>query len=741
MKDGNLFHHEEQVLARGQEFVDSPGIDGEKLRAEFSILLKEYAKLSRQTKSLVNISDMMQKDLNVLNEKLNDANNEINEKNQQLEEFSERLTQTLQFSQQKYRDLFENAVEGIFRISASGVIYEANMAYARIFGFDNPEEMVASVRNMGELYVDPRERDKLLERLRDEGYFQGVTLHLKRRDGSAFWASASARAVKNESGGIDFYEGLMADITQRVQVERAEREREAADAASQAKTRFLAKMSHEIRTPMNAILGMAEILLRTDLSRQQRDYLEVVHESGEHLLGVINDIMDFSKLESKKIILEKTDFSLKETVNTVLKSIEVLAAPKGLAVNLHMASNVPINLRGDPGRLRQVLNNLLGNAVKFTERGVVALAVTRAPNSKINECHDKSVELMFSVKDTGIGIPVKDQAKIFQDFAQSHDSIFRMYGGTGLGLSISRELVELMGGEIWLSSLQGKGSEFFFTCCFEIGESPRSVDGGMDRSCMLPHEGMNILIVEDSPSNFLVVRHHLENFGHHAFHAEDGLQALQKLSENDSYDIVLMDVELPTLNGVETAKRIRAGLDGVLNPEIPIVAMTAHALEEARLTCLEAGMNAYVSKPLRAEDLYKAMVEAFARACPPEKNDSNQLGGESRSTLDFSAAGAFQGLSVQEVKTLVPTAMTELRLGMQGLEKSFETDDILGVSRTAHTLKTVAASIGAGIMRQRLLDLEESASKGRMEQARQEYRQLKQDMERLEERIRELGLS
>ncbi len=738
MKNGNLFHHEEQVLARAESVENAPPGTQEKLLAEYSDLAREYAKLYRQTKSLVHISDMMQKDLNVLNEKLNEANAAIKEKNLLLQEFSERMAQALQSSQQKYRDIFENAVEGIFRVSRGGVIYEANAAYATIFGYDSPEELSRQVSNTSALYVDPRERDNLLQRLQTEGHVQDLTLHLKRRDGMPFWASISARAVKNAAGELDYYEGLLADITERVQVERAERERQAAEAANQAKTRFLAKMSHEIRTPMNAILGMAEILLRGELSHQQREYLDVIHDSGEHLLGVINDIMDFARLESRKISLEDLNFNLRETIDTVLKSIRILAAGKGIAVNLHLAPDIPHYLRGDPGRLRQILNNLLGNAVKFTERGVVALAVTPAHKPPRTTEPERGVELLFSVKDTGIGIPNHEQGKIFQDFAQSDDSVFRKFGGTGLGLSIARELVELMQGRIWVESEYGRGSEFFFTCSFGLGEEPVQTSSAQDWSGLLPHEPLNVLVVEDSPSNLMLVRHYLESLGHKVFHAPDGLQALQALAEDRTYHLVLMDVELPSLNGVETTRRIRTGLDGVRTPDIPIVAMTAHALDAAHRSCLDVGMNAYVSKPLTRESLFRGIAEALASAGAGQGKDKSTE--HPPRLLDLNAAGAFQSLSGDDVKALLPTAFLELQRGMEALDKALDQDDFTELARIAHTLKTVAAGIGAGLLRQRMRDLEKVATRNTARQAKTQLLAAYEDMELLTARIRELGL-
>ncbi len=740
MKNGNLFHREEQVLARAGEIEKAPPRERDELLAEYQNLAKEYAKLYRQTKSLVHISDMMQKDLNVLNEKLNEANAAIKEKNAQLQEFSDRLTQALQSSQKKYRDIFEHAVEGIFRVSKGGVIYEANAAYARILGYASPEELCREVRDTTTLYVDSRERENLLQRLRKEGHVKDVTLHLKRRDGTDFWASLSARALKNADNEIDYYEGLLADITERVQVERAERERQAAEAASQAKTRFLAKMSHEIRTPMNAILGMAEILLRAELTVEQREYLDVIHESGEHLLGVINDIMDFAKLESKNIRLDVQDFTLRETVDTVLKSIRVLAAGKGIAVNLHMSPELPEYLRGDPGRLRQILNNLLGNAIKFTERGVVALVVTLAQEAHAAHNEDQGVQLLFSVKDTGIGIPSEEQSTIFQDFVQSDDAIFRKYGGTGLGLAITRELVELMGGVIWLKSEYGRGSEFFFTCRFGMGKKPTAARDMETWAGKLPSTPLKVLVVEDSPSNLMLVRHYLESLGHAVFHAPDGLQALQALAEDDSYQLVLMDVELPNLNGVETTRRIRAGLDGVRTPDIPIVAMTAHALEEARKRCIDVGMNAYVSKPLKRESLYRGIVEALAPAGLERRKRAAGMESTPPPLLDLNAAGAFQGLSPEEIKALFPTAFLELQKGMRTLGQAMEQGDFKALRRTAHTLKTVAASIGAGILRQRMLDLEQFSSPENERQARELFANAQQDMEQLTQRARELGL-
>ena len=366
----------------------------------------------------------------------------------------------LRASEQRYRLLFERNLAGVLRSTLDGRLLDKNDAFAQIAGYTSAAELAQC--NTVDFYYDVRDRPELIRELTAKKNLMNRELRLRRRDGSLAWVLANISLVEGSAGGDSIVEGIYTDITDRKHVEADLREaKDAADAASRAKSEFLANMSHEIRTPMNGVLGMTDLLLETELTGEQRDYMETVRDSAQSLLTVIDDILDFSKIEAGQIKFESVAFNLPDLLNQVVRTLRMRAHEKGLELLLETGRDVPGMLRGDPTRLRQVLMNLLGNAIKFTVRGEVLLAV------RLSSRDSQSVSLEFSVTDTGIGIPLDKQAHIFTAFTQADGSITRKYGGTGLGLSISKRLVEMMGGRIEVESEPGKGSTFRFGAVFD----------------------------------------------------------------------------------------------------------------------------------------------------------------------------------------------------------------------------------------------------------------------------------
>ena len=387
---------------------------------------------------------------------------------------------------------------------------------------------------------------------------------------------------------------------------------EKAQEANKAKGEFLATMSHEIRTPLNVIVGMSSLLNQTGISQEQAEFHRTIKGASEHLLNIIGGILDFSQIDSRKVEIENVKFDIKELVNYSLGSFKNLINHKGISLYGLIDEKVPQFLIGDPSYLRQILFNLIGNAVKFTEIGEINLNI----NLNNFDSKDNKVELLFKISDTGIGIPAEKGQFIFEKFSQADSSTRRRYGGIGLGLAICKHLVGLLNGKIWFDSIEGKGSNFYFSIYFGL---PGSVTmntisiSDVKKSDDFKLRNLNILLAEDNILNVKVAKSFLEKSGHKVTVAENGKVVLQKVKEN-SYDLILMDIEMPEMDGIQAAQIIREGGINIKDKKIPIIALTAHALSEIKEKCQLAGMNHFIAKPLDFKNLDFAMAQVLKDA-------------------------------------------------------------------------------------------------------------------------------
>ncbi len=529
-----------------------------------------------------------------------------------------RAEEGLRDSEERFRSAFHHAAIGMALVGLDGRFLLVNRSLCELVGYaaddllartfqdiTHPDDLDADLENVRRLVAAEIESYQMEKRYRHRG-------------GRAVWVLLSVSLVRDPAGKPLYFISQIQDITARKKGEEELRDaKEAAEAASKAKGEFLANMSHEIRTPMNGILGMTELALDTALTDEQREYLGLIRTSAGALLTIINEILDFSKVESGKLTLEAVAFSPRRRLSDSVRMLEVRARQKGLTLVLDVSPDVPEMVVGDPTRLSQVVTNLVGNALKFTEQGEVVVSVASGGRQPPDPSNDQGADaprspevlLRFEVRDTGIGIPADKLGAIFRPFEQADGSTTRKYGGTGLGLTIAAQLVGLMGGRIRVESEPGRGSTFHFTARF--GAAPLPAPSAADAAPSHDRRPLRILLAEDNEVNQRVAQRMLQKRGHTVQVAGDGREAIEAW-RGRCFDVILMDVQMPEVDGFAATAAIRAA-EGP-GRHTPIIAMTAHAMKGDRERCLEAGMDGYLTKPFQPEALFRTLDELAAAA-------------------------------------------------------------------------------------------------------------------------------
>ncbi len=618
----------------------------------------------------------------------------------------------LRDNDEKYRQLFNNATDLIFlhryhETTNSSNIIDVNEAACRALGYTKEELIKLSLYD-----IRSEEMKKRLEETYDQlltrGHYVYDSVHIA-KDGRRVPLEVSSQLF--EMNGSKVILSVCRDITERLNAERIIREsqkrlvraKEAAEAANIAKSKFLANMSHEIRTPINGITGMIDLTLMTKLSEEQCNNLITAKNCADSLLNIINDVLDFSKMEAGKFTINPSTFDFYSLLDEIIKIHKVRAKEKKIDLVSDIPGELPKFLYGDPNRLRQVLNNLIHNATKFTEEGRVSLQVS--PQSEEGE----EIWLEFSIRDTGIGISSENRDKLFKSFSQIDASYTRKHGGTGLGLIISKQLVEMMDGRIWVESELGLGSTFSFCLPFKMGMDPK--EKALVQCRTKPMNSLCILIAEDEPVNRKVLARMLENTGHQVMVASNGLEALE-LYQDNRLDVILMDIQMPVMDGIEAVRRIRelesSFLNGNNSPHIPIIAVTAFSLMGDRERFMNCGIDEYISKPIHGEKLLKLINDVLNGTPSPE--DFNEIPiVNGMGEVEF-----VRGSNVRPSKERMVIINKADKL-LNELVIMIMNDNYIKIEETIHSIKELFGALEAQELKDAAFKIELSVRKGKYE--------------------------
>lgn len=577
------------------------------------------------------------------------------------------------------------------------IVY-VNDAFTRLSGYE-PEEVIGQTPK---ILQGPATNPKVLAELKEtllkgksfKGELQNYT-----KDGILYWIDISITPVKNEQGVITHFTAIERDISSRKAFEKElQIHREAAEVANRVKGDFLANMSHELRTPMNGIIGLSELLMDMPLGEEPRELAEAVNSSSRNLLILLNDILDLSKIEAGELTFEHIPFNLRRIVNQTEDLLRPLAEKKGISFQVVTGEGVAERIMSDPARLQQIINNLISNAIKFTDIGFVRAEVTMGQDMVGDPL------LLLKVQDSGIGIPEDKQEAVFKKFTQADVSTARKYGGTGLGLAITRELVERMGGGIRLESQVGQGTTFFVEIPVEIpkAQQPEHHPCPLQRMSSIDITG-RLLVVDDHPVNLLFMRKVLQKIGFSwVDQASSGFEAIA-LAQKTRYDLVFMDCQMPEMDGFEAAEKIRL-LEGADIGTIPIIAVTADAMKGARERCLDSGMNDYISKPVDVEKLRdilrKWIPSKFSHMseeeCPQGPSfDTSAVFPDEAIIIDWNRIEMFTDGDANERQELISIFIAHADDTLEQLRVAKQQSDYGAWKKAAHKLKGSAANLGA----------------------------------------------
>ena len=610
-----------------------------------------------------------------------------------VEEEQKASDQRLRDQQFYTRSLIESNIDALMTTDPSGIITDVNKQMEALTGCTRDELIGAPFKDY---FTDPARAEAGIKRVLAEKSLTDYELTARARDGKQTVVSYNATTFYDRSRTLKGVFAAARDVTERKRVEvELQLAKAAAESASRTKSDFLASMSHEIRTPMNAIMGIADLLAKTALTPEQDKFVQIFRRSGDNLLNLINDILDLSKVETSQLDLERTDFSLSDHLEKVMEMVTPRAHEKTLTLVCEIAPDVSNDLIGDPTRLRQVLLNLLGNAIKFTQSGSVCLRVEPDADSAV------PTALRFTVTDTGIGIAGDKLDRIFERFTQADSSTTRRFGGSGLGLTISRRLVELMGGRIWVESQVDKGSLFAFAVPFEISAVAKRPDvAPIGAGPEAPRPALHILMAEDSPDNCTIALAYLEDTPYLVDVAETGVLACQMFKAG-RYDLVLMDRQMPAMDGLTATRTIRAWEKANDREPTPIIALTASALKGDRESCLAAGCTAYLTKPIKQDVLLQAIKDHSAVKTPALQGTQASGPGVSR--------------AAQRLADRTPAYLENCRLNVIDMLSALDCGDFEAVIILGHNLRgsgggfgfQTITDIGAGL--EQAADLSDSA--------------------------------